>query len=301
MLGVLSFGLANSMGLALAALGFSFVFGISGIANFAYGAFYLLGGFIVYILLNSFGLPYWIAAIIGVVVVFFLGALTYKVAIQRIRGAMLSEVIVTLGLGVAIVETLRWSGYVKHNQFLPAFVPGSVMIAGLGIEYQRLIIIALGLILFFLLWLFTKYTKIGLAFRAMSQDEMTALSLGMNSNRLAMLSMGIGSALAVVAALAIIPLGLLSIEGAYEILIFALAVGVLGGMGSTIGIIVGAFVLGYAQSSASTVLGPQWMMVVTFLTIVLVLLIKPSGIFDGLTEAFMHVLTTFSLFRHGEK
>ena len=284
MLGVLIFGLANSMGLALAALGFSFIFGISGIANFAYGAFYLLGGFIVYILLNSFGLPYWIAAIIGVVVVFFLGALTYKVAIQRIRGAMLSEVIVTLGLGIAIVETLRWSGYVKHNQFLPAFVPGSVMIAGLGIEYQRLIIIALGLILFFLLWIFTKYTKIGLAFRAMSQDEMTALSLGMNSNRLAMLSMGIGSALAVIAALAIIPLGLLSIEGAYEILIFALAVGVLGGMGSTIGIIVGAFILGYAQSIASTVLGPQWMMVVTFLTIVLVLLIKPSGIFGRQKE-----------------
>jgi len=284
MLGVLIFGLANSMGLALVALGFSFIFGISGIANFAYGAFYLLGGFIVYILLNSFGLPYWIAAIIGVVVVFFLGALTYKVAIQRIRGAMLSEVIVTIGLGVAIVETLRWSGYVKHNQFLPAFVPGSVMIAGLGIEYQRLIIIALGLILFFLLWIFTKYTKIGLAFRAMSQDEMTALSLGMNSNRLAMLSMGIGSALAVIAALAIIPLGLLSIEGAYEILIFALAVGVLGGMGSTIGIIVGAFVLGYAQSIASTVLGPQWMMVVTFLTIVLVLLIKPSGIFGRQKE-----------------
>ncbi len=284
MLGVLIFGLANSMGLALAALGFSFIFGISGIANFAYGAFYLLGGFIVYILLNSFGLPYWIAAIIGVVVVFFLGALTYKVAIQRIRGAMLSEVIVTLGLGIAIVETLRWSGYVKHNQFLPAFVPSSVMIAGLGIEYQRLIIIALGLILFFLLWIFTKYTKIGLAFRAMSQDEMTALSLGMNSNRLAMLSMGIGSALAVIAALAIIPLGLLSIEGAYEILIFALAVGVLGGMGSTIGIIVGAFILGYAQSIASTVLGPQWMMVVTFLTIVLVLLIKPSGIFGRQKE-----------------
>ena len=284
MLGVFIFGLANSMGLALAALGFSFVFGISGIANFAYGAFYLLGGFIVYILLNSFGLPYWIAAIISVVVVFFLGALTYKVAIQRIRGAMLSEVIVTMGLGVAIVEILRWSGYVKHNQFLPAFVPGSVMIAGLGIEYQRLLIIAIGLVLFLFLWIFTKYTKVGLALRAMSQDEMTALSLGMNNNRLAMLAMGIGSALAVIAALAIIPLGLLTIEGAYEILIFALAVGVLGGMGSTIGIIVGAFVLGYAQSIASTVLGPQWMMVVTFLVIVLVLLIKPSGIFGRQKE-----------------
>jgi branched-chain amino acid transport system permease protein len=283
-LGVLVFGLANSLGLALAALGFGFVFSISGIANFAYGAFYLLGGFIVYILLNSFGLPYWIAAIISMVFVFFVGAFTYKVAIQRIRGAMLSEVIVTMGIGVAIVEILRWSGYVKHNQYLPAFMSGSIMIAGLGIEYQRLLIIAIGLVLFLLLWLFTKYTKTGLALRAMSQDEMTALSLGMNNDRLAMLSMGIGSALAVIAALSIIPLGLLTVEGAYEILIFALAVGVLGGMGSTTGIIVGAFVLGYVQSIASTVLGPQWMMVVTFLAIVLVLLIKPSGIFGQQKE-----------------
>jgi branched-chain amino acid transport system permease protein len=159
-----------------------------------------------------------------------------------------------------------------------------MMIAGVGIEYQRLIIIGIGLILFLSLWILTKYTRIGLAFRAMSQDEMTALSLGMNNDRLAMFAMGIGSLLAVVAALAIIPLGLLTIEGGYEILIFALAVGVLGGLGSTTGIIVGAFVLGYIQSIASTVLGPQWMMVVTFLAIVLVLLIKPSGIFGKQKE-----------------
>jgi branched-chain amino acid transport system permease protein len=158
------------------------------------------------------------------------------------------------------------------------------MIGGIGIEYQRLVIVGIGAVLFFLLWLLTRYTKIGLALRAMAQDELTALSLGINNDRIAMLAMGIGSLLAVVAALAIIPLGLLNIEGAYEILIFALAVGVLGGLGSTTGIIVGAFVLGYIQSIASTTLGPQWMMVVTFLAIVLVLLIKPSGIFGKQKE-----------------
>jgi branched-chain amino acid transport system permease protein len=218
------------------------------------------------------------------VIIFFLGMFMYKVAIQRIRGAMLSEVIVTMGLGVTIIEILRWSGYVKHNQYLPSFIQGSIMIGGIGIEYQRLVIVGIGAVLFFLLWLLTRYTKIGLALRAMAQDELTALSLGINNDRIAMLAMGIGSLLAVVAALAIIPLGLLNIEGAYEILIFALAVGVLGGLGSTTGIIVGAFVLGYIQSIASTTLGPQWMMVVTFLAIVLVLLIKPSGIFGKQKE-----------------
>jgi branched-chain amino acid transport system permease protein len=284
MVGVLLFGLAKSMELALIAIGFSFVFGISGIANFAYGTFYVLGGVLTYMFFNSLGLPYWVAALVAMITVFILGALMYRFAMQRIRGAMLSEVIVTMGLGVALTEILRWTGFVGHNKYLPSFIPGSVIIGGVGIEYQRLLIIGIALILFFVLWLVTRYTRIGLAFRAMSQDELTALTLGINNNHLAMLSMGIGATVAVIAAISIIPQGLLSIEGAYEVLIYALAVGVLGGLGSTTGIIVGAFILGYVQSIFATLLGPQWTMVVTFLAIVLVLLIKPSGIFGRQKE-----------------
>jgi len=118
----------------------------------------------------------------------------------------------------------------------------------------------------------------------MSQDELTALSLGLNNDRLAMLAMGVGTAMSVIAALSIIPLGFLSINLGYDVLMLAVAVGILGGLGSTPGIITGAFVLGYSQTLASTYLGPQWMMVVTFLAIVLVLLIKPSGIFGKQKE-----------------
>lgn len=278
MTSVLIFGLANSMALALMAIGFSFVFGISGIANLAYGAFYLFGGFITFILLSSLGLPYWVAALAAIMALFIVGALTYRIVIQRVRGQLLQELIVTLALGIVILECLRATGYVGYRHFLPSFVAGSLTLGDIGIEYQRVFVIGIGLVLFFLLWLFTRYTRIGLAFRAMSQDELTALSLGMDSNRLAMLSMGVGAVLAVIAALTIVPLGLLTIEIGYDVLVFALAVAVLGGLGSTPGIITGAFVLGYAQSLTGTYIGPQWTMVVTFLAIVLVLLIKPSGI-----------------------
>lgn len=284
MLGVLLFGLTKSMELALVAMGFSFVFGISGIANFAYGAFYILGGVLTYMFFNSLSLPYWVSVLASIISVFILGALMYRFAIQRVRGAILSEVIVTMGLGMVIIEILRWTGFVGHGKFLPSFIHGNVTIGGVGIEYQRLLIIGIAGLLFLALWLVTRYTKIGLAFRAMSQDELTALSLGINSNHLAMLSMGIGAIIAVIAAISIVPQGLLLIDGAYEVLIYALAVGVLGGLGSTTGIIVGAFVLGYVQSIFATILGPQWIMVVTFLAIVLVLLIKPSGIFGKQKE-----------------
>jgi branched-chain amino acid transport system permease protein len=279
MAGLLIFGLSKSMELALVAIGFSFVFGISGIANFAYGAFYLLGGFLTYILLTSLGLPYWISAAGSILILFVIGALMYRFAVQRIRGAILSEVVVTMGLGIFITEMLRATGFIGHNRYLPAFVPGYVEVAGVGIENQRLMIILIGLLLFFILWAVTRYTRIGLAFRAMSQDELTALSIGLNNNYLALLSMGIGAVLAVVAALCIIPQGFLTVDGAYDVLIYALAVGVLGGLGSTTGIIVGAFIIGYAQTITATLFSSQWVMVVTFLAIVLVLFIKPSGIF----------------------
>jgi len=284
MAGLLIFGLAKSMELALVAIGFSFVFGISGIANFAYGAFYLLGGFLAYILLNSLGLPYWMSAVGSILMLFVIGALMYRFAVQRIRGAILSEVIVTMGLGIFITEMLRASGFIGHNRYLPAFIPGYVEIAGIGIENQRLMIILIGMLLFLILWAVTRYTRIGLAFRAMSQDELTALSIGLNNNYLALLSMGIGAVLAVIAALCIIPQGFLTADGAYDVLIYALAVGVLGGLGSTTGIIIGAFIIGYAQTATATLFSSQWVMVVTFLAIVLVLFIKPSGIFGKQKE-----------------
>lgn len=278
MISVLIFGLANSMALALMAMGFSFVFGISGIANLAYGAFYVLGAFIPYILFSLLGLPYWLAVLASMVALFIVGALTYRIVIQRVRGQLLQEVIITMALGIVILECLRATGFVEYRQFLPAFIAGSLNLGDIGIEYQRIFVIGIGLALFFLLWLFTHYTRIGLALRAMSQDELTALSLGMNSNRLAMLSIGIGAVLAVIAAITIVPIGLLTIEIGYEVLIFSLAVAILGGLGSTPGIITGAFILGYAQSLTATYIGPRWTMVVVFAAIVLVLLIKPSGI-----------------------
>jgi branched-chain amino acid transport system permease protein len=284
MAGLLIFGLAKSMELALVAIGFSFVFGISGIANFAYGAFYLLGGFLTYIFLNSLGLPYWISAVGSILILFVIGALMYRFAVQRIRGAILSEVIVTMGLGIFITEMLRATGFIGHNRYLPAFIPGYVEIAGIGIENQRLMIILIGMLLFLILWAVTRYTRIGLAFRAMSQDELTALSIGLNNNYLALVSMGIGAVLAVIAALCIIPQGFLTVDGAYDVLIYALAVGVLGGLGSTTGIIIGAFIIGYAQTVTATLFSSQWVMVVTFLAIVLVLFIKPSGIFGKQKE-----------------
>ena len=273
------FGFANSMILALTAIGFSFVFSISGIANFAYGALYILAGFLTFSFLKFLSLPYWISALLPILIVPIIAMAIFWFIIRRIKGDVLLEVVATMGIGVTLVEILRWTdGFGDLTNYLPSFIVGGITIGDTGIEYQRLFIILVGLALFLALWIITHYTKFGLALRAMSQEELTALSLGHNTNRLGLISMGIGGALAAVAAVTIIPLGFLSIDASYDVLIFALAVGVVGGLGSTMGIIVGSFILGYAHTLASVYISPRWMMVVIFLTMIIVLVFKPSGV-----------------------
>ncbi|MDY7035689.1 MAG: branched-chain amino acid ABC transporter permease [Thermodesulfobacteriota bacterium] len=283
MTGLLIYGFINSMTLMLIALGFSLAFGIAGIANFAYGAFYVLAGFIVVSLLNTLGLPYPLVIIFCLILMAGIGILMYWTVLLRIRGASLSEIIATFGLGVVILECLRGRGLIGFYN-IPPFIKGGFEIAGVGLDYQRLFIIGIALAVLLFLWFFSHYNKIGLGFRAVAQNEQTALCCGMNSDRLAMFSMAFSSALAAVAAFTILPLGTLMIDAGYDILIIAVGVGIVGGLGSNTGIILASLVLGYAQQIVATYLGSHWMMLVVFAAMLLILLIKPSGLFGKLKE-----------------
>lgn len=283
-LAVLIYGLVNSAVLMLTALGFSLTFGLSGVANFAHGGLYLVAGYLCWMLLHYLGLPYLPAMVLSVLIVGLLGALIYRLVLMPVRGIVLSEVIATFAVGVAILEFFRWRGFVTYEFNLPPFLKGSVGIAGVNVDYQRLFIIAIGVGLAVLLWFFAHQTKTGLALRGMAQDEYTALSLGIESDWAATLSMALGAALAAAAALAILPLGLISINIGYDVLLIALAVTVLGGLESTLGLIVASLMLGYAMVITSTYLGPHWMEVVYLAAIVLGLAIKPSGLLGKFKE-----------------
>lgn len=281
---IIVYGLVNSVILALIAMGFSLTFGISGVANFAYGGFYLLSGYLTWMLLNYFGLPLALAVPLTVGVVGVLGFLTYWLILLRVRGIVLSEVIATFALGVGMLEFFRWKGFVTYDFTLPFFAKGTLMIAGVPVDYQRLFIIGIGLALVAFLYIFTHHTRIGLSFRGIAQNERTAISLGIKSDWTAALSLGIGSAMAALAAIAILPLGIISINVGYDVLLIAVAVGVIGGLESIAGILVGSLILGYAQVITGMYLAPEWTMVVYLAAIVLVLTIKPSGLFGKFKE-----------------
>ncbi len=278
------YGFINSIILALIALGFSLTFGISGVSNFAYGAMYVLAGFTVWILINKLSIPFFPSAIIAIFLTAGLGALLYRVVLIRVRGQVISEVIATFGVGLAILETFRYLGFTGFEYTLPVFTDGSVQIGNTYIDHQRLWIVGVGIALAGGLYLFTHHTKLGLAFRGIAQDERTALSLGINSDWVAGISVAFGCGLAAVAAVLILPRGNISVNEGYDVLINAMAVCIIGGLGSNVGVIVAAFIIGYAQMFTDAYSGPHWKMIVSLVAIFLILVFKPSGLFGKQKE-----------------
>jgi len=281
---ILIYGITNSVTLALMAIGFSLTFGISGLANFAHGAFFLLGGILTWIFIHQLGIPYFLSALISITLVGLLGFGLYWGLMLRLRGLAINEVIATLAAAIVIIEVLRYLGFSGFTYVLPEFVKGSVQIGESWLDYQRIFLVAIGVALIIFLYIFTHRTKIGLSFRAIAQNERTAISLGIDSDWTAALSLSFGSALAVVAGLAILPLGSIDTQMGYDILISALAVGILGGLESIPGIVIASIILGFGQIIVATFFKAQWQTVVTLAAIVIILAVKPSGILGKYKE-----------------
>lgn len=284
MLDILIYGTINSAVLAVMAMGFALVYGVSRLPNFAHGATYILAGYITWSLMNKIGLSYPLSIIISLIIVTLFGAFIYQFLLIRVRGMPISEIMASFAIGLAIMEALRWWGFIGQAYFLPSFISGVIEIGDVPVDFQRLIILGVCVAMVIFLWLFTLYTKVGLALSAIAQDEHAAMMLGMDSDLTAAIAMAFGSALAGIAAVVILPLGNVTVETGYEVLIYAVAVAAIGGLGSWVGAILAACVIGYAQIITVVYLAPQYQMVVVFLAIILILIIKPSGLFGRQKE-----------------
>jgi len=282
---IIIYGIINSITLSLISLGFTLVYSISRLPNFAHGALYITTGYITWLFINKFeGFPYPFAIFISITITCIIGALIYRFILIRIRGMEISEIIATYAIGLAILEGLRWGGLRGMTFTLPTFSSGTVSIFGVNIDHQRLIVVGVGICTFILLYLFTHFNKIGLALRGIAQDERAAMMLGIDSDMTAIISLAIGSGLAGFAAVVLLPLGNIIVEAGYNVLIFAIAVCVIGGLGSWAGTILASFIIGFAQILTEAFLSSHYQMVVALIAIIVTLLIKPSGIFGKQKE-----------------
>ncbi len=281
---IIIYGAINSIVFALIAVGFSLVYGVSRIPNFAHGSIYVLVGFLTWSFLNDLKMPYWAAILSSLVIAAALGLAIYRFVLMRLRGLPTSEIIASFAVSLIILEGLRMQGIAGFKGFigpfyvLPPLIEGKILVMGVFVDYQRLIIMGGGISMLLFLWAFTHYSKMGLSLRAIAQDEQAAMMLGINSDRVAMVALAIGSALAGLAAVLILPLGNIAAEQGYRVLIYALAVCIIGGLGSWAGTILASFVLGFAMIISTSLFGALWESVVLVGTIILILLVKPSGL-----------------------
>jgi len=281
---MLVYGFINSAILVLLTLGFNLTFGISRIANFSYGAIYVLSGFVLWIFLNKLHLPFSLSFLLVLLIMGVGSTLFYSLFLKRIRGLVISEVIATFSLGIVILEFLRFVGFIGFEFSLPVLIKDSVKIMGTYVDLQRLFILLFMAVLLLLLYLFTHHTKIGLAFRGIAQEEHTSLSLGINPDRIAALSMGLGAALGSFASILLLPLGTISVDEGYDVLIKVLSVCIVGGLGSNLGILFASLIIGFAQTFTAFYISPHWTVIASFLAIIFILAIKPSGIFGHQKE-----------------
>ena len=277
------YGIINSFSLALMAIGFTLVYGISRLPNFAHGALYVITGFAVWWFLNKLHLNYFVAIPLALILMGLIGAAIYRFVLIRVRGMATSEIIATYALGLAILEFLRWGGFKGMTYTLPVFIEGSINIGGVPVDVQRIIVIAIGIVVVSFMWLFTHFNRIGLALRGMAQDEHAAMMLGIDSDWMAIIAMGMGSILAGLSAITLLPLGNIVVEAGYNVLILSIAVCIVGGLGSWVGAILAAFIIGFLQIIAAYIQS-HFQMVVALLAIIVTLILRPSGLFGRQKE-----------------
>ncbi|MBM4277885.1 MAG: branched-chain amino acid ABC transporter permease [Deltaproteobacteria bacterium] len=281
---ILIYGIINSVSLALMAIGFTLVYGISRLPNFAHGALYVITGFLVWSLIHLLKLNYVLSIVLALLIMGLLGAAIYRFVLIRVRGMATSEIIATYALGLAILEFLRWGGFKGMTYTLPVFIEGSVNIGGIPVDLQRIIVITIGVVVVAFMWLFTHFNKTGLALRGMAQDEHAAMMLGIDSDWMAVVAMGMGSMLAGIAAIALLPLGNIVVEAGYNVLVLSIAVCIVGGLGSWVGAILAAFMIGFLQIITVAYIQSHFHMVVAILAIIITLILKPSGFFGKQKE-----------------
>ncbi len=281
---IIIYGTINSIILSLLSLGFALTYSISRLPNFAHGSLYILTGYVTWLFMNRLLLGYLPSILLSILITAIAGLLIYNLILKRIRGMEISEIIATYAIALAIIEALRWGGLRGAVHSLPPFVSGSLMIFDVPVDYQRLMICAIALMTYLSLYIFTKYTKLGLALRGIAQDERASMMLGIDSDLVASLSLALGSALAGFSAVLILPLGNIVVEAGYNVLISSIAVCIVGGLGSWAGTLIASFIIGYAQILTERFLSSHFQMVVALFGIIITLILKPSGLFGKQKE-----------------
>ncbi len=266
----------------LVALGMILIFKTTDVVNFAQGEMSMISTFICFVFLSRLGLGYIPSLLLALVFAFIFGALIYLLFMKHVQTAHhLNQMVLTLGLFLIIngVVGLIW-GY--HPTSFPTAVVGEpIKIGSVFISPNEIFIVSITFVLMALFYLLFKYSKIGLAMRSSATDIMAAKLMGIKVSVVFMATWAVGAVLGGVAGILTAPITFLSPHMMFDVLVMAFASAVLGGFISLPGAIVGGLIVGIFENLVSYYVAPEMKLVFTFVLIILVLYIRPQGIFGG--------------------
>jgi branched-chain amino acid transport system permease protein len=262
----------------MVALGFALLLSIMGIFNFAHGAIYMVGAFITYGLVKNAGLNQWLAVIISMAIVGAFGLFLERFAFRRFASRPFHVIVMSIAL-ILILETAVVVNFGGSNRALPAFTPGNITFGAISVSNDRMMTLGIGVVLLTAMVLFIQKTRVGQQMLAVSQDREGAALQGINVNRTAAIAMIIACVLAALSGTLMSSLYYLGPYMGDGILMKAIEVVILSGIGSIGGILVGGAIIGFMDAMLPVYIDPLIASAVTIGVIIVILLVRPKGLF----------------------
>lgn len=276
-------GLSLGAVYGLLAVGLTLIFGAAGIGNFAHGDFFMVGAFTLFIIYSDVGQPFWIAALGTIVAVILLSLTSYYAVFGPLleKRGPLTLFVAAMGLSIVLQSgaIVIWGPTPRVVTTSASFT--RVEVGGLTISQQRLWAIGGALVAFAALYWFLGFTRTGKSVRAVSQNRDAATVVGIDLNRVLLVTFAISGALAGAAAVFIAPIYTIFPLMGLILVLKSFAIVIMGGLGSVPGAITGAFVLGAVESLVAGYIATELQDTLAFVTMIIVLLFRPQGLFKG--------------------
>jgi branched-chain amino acid transport system permease protein len=269
---------------AMMASGLTLLFGVMRVVNLAHAAFILVASYITYLLFESLSLDPIVSLVITMPLMFGLGVVVYLLLFPRIESSpryVEMTVLLTFGLALVVEGLLTFIFTGTFRSVRPAYASTSLMIGDLFIPTSQLYASLVSFVLLIGLWAVLRLTKTGTAIRATMQNRAAAQIVGVNVRRTSALAFGMGMSLAGAAGSLLSFMFPFFPARHWQWIALLLALIVLGGMGSVKGAVIGALLLAVASAIVTAQIGPTWSPITFYLTLFLILLVRPQGLFGA--------------------
>jgi branched-chain amino acid transport system permease protein len=278
--GQILLGLINGSFYAILSLGLAIIFGLLNVINFAHGAQYMLGAFVTWMCLTFLGVNYWVALIVAPLLVGVVGIVIERVFLSRVADVdHLYGFLMTYGIALVIQGLFRnYYGASALPYPVPAALRGGVDLGFMFLPYYRAWVVVLSLAICIATWLLIEKTKLGSYLRAATENATLTEAFGVNVPLLVTATYAGGAALAALAGVLAAPIYSVNPQMGADLIIVVFGVVVIGGMGSIMGAVVTGFGLGLIEG-LTKVFYPPASDIVIFVIMIIVLLVRPAGLF----------------------